>query len=236
MSVFDAFSKEAQTIFKKAREEGAKAAEGDDFKSQQELYQKFSSVYDEYLEQEESASHRYHTLCKMICDAVEHDKRGQAYLLDYGCGTGPVAEYLVKEYGFKTIDGNEPNQGLLEVARSKGTMRNLHQIGSSDDHSQLGEKQYDVLISTGVFFVSPSHPDLSCLEKLCRLVKQSGYIFICSGESYMKYVDMEPADQLARDGKIKNFPQLIFKRYRKATPEEEGDFVDGVILKYQVLC
>lgn len=93
-----------------------------------------------------------------------------------------MAEYLVKEeYGFKIIDGIEPNQGMLAAAQSKGTMRNFYQIGSNDDHSQLGEKQYDVIFSTGVFFCSPSHPDLSCLNKLCTLVKKGGYIIICTG-------------------------------------------------------
>ena len=76
-----------------------------------------------------------------------------------------MAEYLVKEeYGFKIIDGIEPNQGMLAAAQSKGTMRNFYQIGSNDDHSQLGEKQYDVIFSTGVFFCSPSHPDLSLIH------------------------------------------------------------------------
>ena len=43
-------------------------------------------------------------MCNMIADVVESDKQTEAYLLDYGCGTGLVAEYLVKEYGFKTVD------------------------------------------------------------------------------------------------------------------------------------
>ena len=235
MSVFDAFCEEAQTTFKKAREENSNVNVDEDFKSQQELYQKFSGVYDEYLEQEETATHRWRNVCEEVVGVIS-DNKAQATLLDYGCGTGPMAELLVKEYGFKTVDGLEPNQGLLEVARKKGFMRKLYQIGSRDDQSQLGEKPYDVLFSTGVFFVSPSHPDLSCLAKLCTLVKKGGYILICSGESYMKYVRMEPAEKLEKEGKIKVFPQRIFDGYRKATPEEEGEFVNGVILKYQVLC
>ena len=143
-------------------------------------------------------------MCNMIADVVESDKQTEAYLLDYGCGTGLVAEYLVKEYGFKTVDWLEPNQGLLDGAHIKGTMRNLYQIGSNnDDHSELGEKKYDVLTSFDVFFVSLSHPDLPCLEKLCTLVKKGKrYILICSGDLNMKYVDMGPADRLVKENKI----------------------------------
>lgn len=47
---------------------------------------------------------------------------------------------------------------------------------------------------------------------------------------------MEPADHLVREGKIKSFPQHVFEKYRKATHEEQGEYVNGVILKYQVLC
>lgn len=47
---------------------------------------------------------------------------------------------------------------------------------------------------------------------------------------------MEPADNLVEEGKIKSFPHYVFDRYRRSTPEEEGDYIKGVILKYQVLC
>ena len=58
-----------------------------------------------------------------------------------------------------------------------------------------------------------------------------------TGESYLRYVQMEPADNLVGEGKIKSFPHYVFERYRRSTPEEEeGDYVNGVILKYQVLC
>ena len=231
MSVFDEFCKEAQTTFRKAREEGSSNVD-EDFNAQQELYQKFAGVYDEYVKQDSQTRFR---LISEEVEAMVADKN-QAILLDYGCGTGPMAELLVKEYGFKTVDGLEPNHGLLESARKKGTMRNLYQIGSSADHSQLGEKAYDVLFSSGVFFVTPSHPDLSCLAKLCTLVKKGGYILICSGESYMKHVQMEPAEELEKEGKIKVFPQRIFEGYRKATPQERGELINGVMLKYQVLC
>ena len=56
------------------------------------------------------------------------------------------------------------------------------------------------------------------------------------GESYLRYIQMEPADNLVEEGKIKSFPHYVFDRYRRSTPEEEGDYIKGVILKYQVLC
>ena len=112
------FARKLKQHFKKAREENSNVNVDEDFKSQQELYQKFSGVYDEYLEQEETATHRWRNVCEEVVGVIS-DNKAQATLLDYGCGTGPMAELLVKEYGFKTVDGLEPNQGLLEVARKK---------------------------------------------------------------------------------------------------------------------
>lgn len=231
-TVFDDFSKDVQTTFSKARQDGAEVDKGNDFEAQQKLYQKYSGVYDEYLMQEDTK--RFQLICEMVEGLVE-DKT-QASILDYGCGSGNMGELLVKKYGFKTVDGLEPNDGLLEVAREKGSMRKLFKIASHEDHSELGERSYDVLFSSGVFFCSPSHPDLSCLSKLCKVVKKGGFILICSGEYYLKYVQMAPAEQLEKEGKIKIFPNQVFEGYRRSTPQEQGDYINGVILKYQVLC
>ena len=131
MTVFDEFCKEAQTTFKKAREEGVSIEE--DFKVQQELYQKFASKYDTYLS--EDKTWRFQEVRQEI-EGIIPDKT-KAPILDYGCATGAMAEYLVKEHGFKIIDGLEPNQGLFDTAKAKGTMRQMFQIGSTDDHSCL---------------------------------------------------------------------------------------------------
>ena len=232
MSVFEEFCKEVQTTLSKARQDGENADKEKDYKAQQELYDKFSGVYDEYLEQEKGK--RFQFICELI-DSLVEDKT-QASILDYGCGSGNMGELLVKGFGFKTVDGLDPNEAFLIIAKEKGYMRKLFKIASHEDHSELGEKSYDILFSSGTFFCSPSHPDLSCLSKLCKVVKKGGFILICTGEYYLKYVQMAPAEQLEKEGKIKIFPNQVFEGYRRSTPQEQGDYINGVILKYQVLC
>ena len=110
----------------------------------------------------------------------------------------------------------------LEVARRKGSMRNLYLIGSRDDHSQLPQKEYDLLFANGVFFVSQSHPDLSCISKLCNLVKNGGYIIISTSETYIKNLSMEPVEELERQGKLKILPKLLFRRVQEIHCRRSG--------------
>ncbi|KAK3791714.1 hypothetical protein RRG08_053925, partial [Elysia crispata] len=49
--------------------------------------------------------------------------KDQVRIMDMACGTGLVAEDL-KSRGYHNIDGVDPAQGMLEVAREKGLYRN----------------------------------------------------------------------------------------------------------------
>ena len=210
------------------------------FEEQQKLYQKFAGVYNELILSaiESCKQDPFNFFCQKLEEVVEDKEK--AVLLDYGCGTGLVAhEYLIQQFGFKTIDGTEPCKDMLEVARRKGSMRNLYAIGSRDDHSQLPQKEYDVVFANGVFFVSLSHPDLSCISKLCNLVKKGGYIIINTSETYTKNLNMEPVEELERQGKLKILPNFYYEGYRKSTPEEvaeHGEYIKGVLFKFQVIC
>ena len=45
-------------------------------------------------------------------------KPDETSVLDFGCGTGLVADYLF-EHGFRNVDGYDCNKDLLDVAREK---------------------------------------------------------------------------------------------------------------------
>ena len=233
-NVLDEYNKINQTYMKSTREKGQ-----DDFETQQEKYRHFAPIYNDIIHKS-NVENKYDEP-KNFCEQMESvvaDKT-TAVILDYGCGGGLVAvDYLINRFGFKIIDGIEPCKEMLDVARSKGAMRNLYHMGSRDDHSVLPQKHYDVVFGHGVFFLSPSHPDFSNLRPLCKLVKKGGYIVIGTVQSYLKHFSREPITQLEAEGRIKMLPEFVFDGYRKSTPEEAeeyGEYVKGVVFKFQVL-
>ncbi|XP_066936734.1 uncharacterized protein [Clytia hemisphaerica] len=203
-----------------------------EYQTQQDLYEKYASDWNQLMIETEFKAPQI--LASIISDL--YGKNNYVTILDYGCGTGPVASALVNLHGFpKMIDGLDPCLELLEIAKKNDRMRNYYSLGSTDDHSVLGLKNYDMVCSSGVFFATPSHPNLDCLPQLCDLAKKGGYIFICTGQIYMKIAQMEHAERLEREGKIKILPTEVFDGYRKATDLEEGQTIKGVVLKFQVL-
>ncbi|GFR83657.1 Williams-Beuren syndrome chromosomal region 27 protein-like [Elysia marginata] len=60
------------------------------------------------------------TLANLVGDRTRSDMK----IMDLGCGTGLVGEAL-HAAGFTNIDGLDPSQGMLDVARSKGVYKEL---------------------------------------------------------------------------------------------------------------
>ncbi|MEJ2177629.1 MAG: methyltransferase domain-containing protein [Gammaproteobacteria bacterium] len=52
-------------------------------------------------------------------------------ILDAGCGTGNMAQ-LLAAIGYKNIVGIDASQGMLDVAKTKGCYREVHQMWFSD--------------------------------------------------------------------------------------------------------
>jgi len=79
-------------------------------------------------------------------------------ILDLGCGTGLVGESLVAR-GFRTIDGFDASEGMLEQARAKGIYRRLIH-GDIREPGVLPNGHYGAAIAVGVFgggHVGPEH-------------------------------------------------------------------------------
>ena len=231
MSAVAAFNEEVQKFFHEARNGSLNVEE--EFVEQQRLYTKYADNYAQIrseggLQGPKQTSGAIYGLL---------GERKDAKILDYGCGIGPIADVLVDDYGFENIDGSDPCKELLDVAKSRNKMKNLFKIGSRDDHSIMGSKQYDLVCASGVFFATPSHPDVSCIPTLCKLVKPGGWIVLSMGESYLTTQIMEDFSRLVDEGCIKMFSKEVYDGYRKSTPQEQaqGIMIKGAILKMQVV-
>ena len=169
----------------------------EEFAKQQDVYSKFSKAYDDAIRIEKySGPGRIAAKVKQLFPNKEDIR-----ILDYGCGTGLVADNL-SDLGFKNIDGLDPNKQLLEEAKMKGKMSNFYQMRSTDSHDSLGTATYDVITSAGTFFLSASHPGFETVKTLSQLIKKGGYLILLIKNAYLDcpFVDHKIIQQLESDG------------------------------------
>lgn len=204
----------------------------EEFAKQQEIYNKYAETYDRAVGIE------LYSGPEKIADRVNqfYPDNKDINILDYGCGTGLAADHMAK-LGFKNIDGLDPNKGLLDAARKKGVMKNYYQLRSDESHSEISGSSYDVVCSTGAFFLSSSHPGFECVKELCRLIKPNGYLIILTKNAYLEcdYVDHSKISDLEKEGVLKSFPKELYAGYRKTFEFEEDQKSTAAILIYQKL-
>lgn len=103
-----------------------------------------------------------------------HLPRGASPLLDAGCGTGLVGEWLGIA-GYPEVDGLDLSEGMLKAAAKKGVYRALHNaaLGSALPFS---DNAFAGIIATGVF--TTGHVGPEGLDELVRIVRPGGIIVL----------------------------------------------------------
>ena len=96
-------------------------------------------------------------------------------VLDVGCGTGLVGEYLAA-HGFSAIDGLDFSPQMLAVAAQKALYRELIKANLNGD-LDLPDQIYDAAISCGTF--THGHVGAGALDEILRLLKPGG-VFACT--------------------------------------------------------
>ena len=203
-----------------------------DYNGQQSIYSRFALVYDKAIDIENYTGPR--RISEKIVSLYPDQKNID--ILDYGCGTGLVADFLFAQ-GYSDIDGFDCNQDLLDVSASKKHTRK-HILGRNTEGLETIEDNfYDVICSTGVFFLSHSHPNMSCFKDLCRLIRPGGYLLILTKLEYLStsYVDMTVVDQLEKDGILKRKQEEQFEGYRQPFKHEVDPKSMGVLLSYEIM-
>ncbi|XP_057310057.1 uncharacterized protein LOC130648054 [Hydractinia symbiolongicarpus] len=144
-------------------------------------------------------------LAEKINDLYKDNK--DIKILDFGCGTGPVADNL-KTFGFTDIDGADCNQDLLDMAREKNVMKKLFVGRGVEGLLDIPSDTYDVVCATGVFFGAVSYPGTECFEEISRIIKNSGQLIILAKHSYLteSYIDYDRIKKLEEKGVMKSIP------------------------------
>ncbi|XP_066922597.1 uncharacterized protein [Clytia hemisphaerica] len=207
----------------------------EEFMKQQDVYSQFANVYDEAIRIEKYSGPG--RIAAKVKELFPRDEDLSAIkILDYGCGTGLVADNL-NALGFKDIEGLDPNTELLQEAKKKNVMKKFYQMKSTDSHQCFETASYDVITSAGTFFLSASHPGFETVKTLTRIIKKGGYLILLIKNAYLEcpFIDHTIIPQLEAEGVLKSFPKELFEGYRQAFKHEEDGQSMGAFLVYQIL-
>ncbi len=135
-----------------------------------------ASAYDEWAASYDSdmAEVGYRHPAVALALLTRHLPIGSTPILDAGAGTGLFGE-LLGVVGYPQVDALDASTGMLEVARSKNTYRELH-------HAFLGQPlefedgKYAAIVSTGVF--TTGHVGVEGLPELFRVTRPGGLIVL----------------------------------------------------------
>lgn len=135
-----------------------------------QYYDDWADSYDKELSEND---YRTPSRCANILAAHLSDK--EASILDFACGTG-ISGQALKEAGFKTIDGIDISDGMLEKARAKGAYRDLFRA-DPDAVLDTGERQYGAVVAAGA--IGPGAAPAENIDGALKSL-QPGGIFVVS--------------------------------------------------------
>lgn len=133
------------------------------------VYDAWASTYDE-----EMAKAGYRHPAVGLALLARHLPRGAGPVLDAGCGTGLLGDWL-GILGFAPVEGLDLSPGMLEVARRKGSYARLHNVALGRE-LPFETGQFAGVISTGVF--TTGHVGAEGLPELIRITRPGGVIVL----------------------------------------------------------
>lgn len=106
-------------------------------------------------------------------------------VIDFGCGTGLVGEYLANDHGFRNIIGLDVSPSMLEECSNKGVYSELveHTLGNPADFPEKYKNNFDIVTCAGL--INNNHMDYLLFEEMLLSVRKGGYIVFATRFSYM---------------------------------------------------
>ena len=151
--------------------------------------------------------------CAELAKTCIGDTAELAAVLDMGCGTGLVGQYLV-ERGFKNIEGIDASAGMIEKARTKGAYTDLHELflGQPETFPEKFHGRFDAITASGI--LAEGHLDNKVFDEMLMALKPNGFAIFATRTMYLtQYNYIEKITQLTNEGKWKLVQELTFDRY-----------------------
>ncbi|XP_021370139.1 Williams-Beuren syndrome chromosomal region 27 protein-like [Mizuhopecten yessoensis] len=194
-----------------------------------EYYSKWAGEYEQDLNQDRYQGPYY--ACMAVTEAfpVDTTNRKSVSILDVACGTGFLGEKLKKE-GFVNVDGLDPSDKMLDVARAKNIYNKLYCEFMSDATLPIDNGKYSCVAVAGG--MGEGHIPCAALTEMIRIVKPGGYIIIVMREEYLTHVQEYAGKlenfflKLEKEGKWKRCSQTVVPKYSFDN--------NGIIFKFKV--
>ena len=105
---------------------------------------------------------------EMAHEFLQGDKNAE--ILDMGCGTGLVGQYL-KEFGYEKVVGLDASQGMLEKAKEKSAYTELELLflGQPDTFPAQHHNRYDAITASGI--LAEGHLDNRVFDEMLMATK-----------------------------------------------------------------
>jgi SAM-dependent methyltransferase len=133
------------------------------------LYDRWADTYDAEMA---AAGYRHPSIALALL--ARHLPRGAAPVLDAGCGTGLVGEWL-GIVGYPEVEGLDISAGMLERARAKGAYARLHNLALGGA-LPFADGHFVGIVSAGVF--TTGHVGAEGLDELIRICRKGGAIVL----------------------------------------------------------
>lgn len=128
-------------------------------------YDSWAATYDDEMAR---AGYRHPSVGLALL--ARHAPRGTGPVLDAGCGTGLLGDWLAI-LGFSPVEGLDLSEGMLARARARGSYHRLHRAALGQP-LPFETGQFAAVISTGVF--TTGHVGAEALPELARVTLPGG--------------------------------------------------------------
>ncbi|MCG6885121.1 MAG: class I SAM-dependent methyltransferase [Silicimonas sp.] len=143
------------------------AAEGPD-----EVARSYDAWAETYETDMARAGYRHPSVCLGLL--ARHCPRGAAPILDAGCGTGLLGEWLGL-LAYPEVEGLDLSEGMLAVAGRKGCYRRLYRLALGET-LPFPDDAYAGIVSAGVF--TTGHVGVGALGELARICRTNGVLVV----------------------------------------------------------
>ena len=152
-----------------------------DKESLKEYYSKWSTTYDSDVK---SCKYNGPETIKDIL--IRNFNIYGAHILDVGCGTGLLADYLDKEKYQIVVDGIDISKEMIDIAKNRNYYDNLEVVDVFEINKQQLRK-YDYIISVGMF--THSHVGPNAIDDILNFLEKGGVFIFTVRNSYAEKTD-----------------------------------------------